>query len=190
MVSSPDCTSQCHLQTTTHSSSPATLRLSVPFLFSQTRLLIHILRCSFHLPASCLPFRTAPIRNGKLGGLRPLVSGQWDFTDQEWQTWWSSSWQTTPLRLSALGADRNAQSFNWPSPVTVMSQVPLQQEPHLDSAYGTATLQTTTPSMATPPPYQANTCDLPQQVPTCRERRPGTTPCTAPASWAFLSLRL
>ena len=32
----------------------------------------------------------------------------------EWQSWWSSSWRTTPRWLASLGAERDAQSFTWP----------------------------------------------------------------------------
>ena len=42
------------------------------------------------------------------------MSGQWQCASPEWQSWWSSSWQTTPPWLAALGAERDAQSFTWP----------------------------------------------------------------------------
>ena len=32
-----------------------------------------------------------------------------------WQSWWDAAWQPTPRWLSALGADREAQSFDWPT---------------------------------------------------------------------------
>ena len=36
-------------------------------------------------------------------------------TDREWQSWWFAAWQSTPRWPSALGADREAQSFDWPT---------------------------------------------------------------------------
>ena len=43
------------------------------------------------------------------------MSDQRHYTDQEWQTWRSTAGQTTPRWPSALGADREAQSYDWPS---------------------------------------------------------------------------
>ena len=34
----------------------------------------------------------------------------WQYAASEWQTWWSSSWQTTPRWLATLGAEHDAQS--------------------------------------------------------------------------------
>ena len=91
--------SQRHLQTTIHSNSHVTLRPLVPSLFSQAHRLIHT-------PA---PYRLC----------FPLLDHSWRislrYTDQEWQTWCSAAWQSTRRWLSALGADRDAQSFDWPT---------------------------------------------------------------------------
>ena len=87
MVSGPECPSQCHLQTTTHSSSHVTRRLSVPCLshihaLSSTSLqpfTAFVCLFSFPLPDhSCPTSGTTLIKSGKLGGPqqgRPLRAG-------------------------------------------------------------------------------------------------------------------
>ena len=36
-------------------------------------------------------------------------------TDPEWSAWWDDAWRPTPRWLTALGAARHAQSFEWPT---------------------------------------------------------------------------
>ena len=43
------------------------------------------------------------------------MANQWLYTDPEWSAWWHDAWRPTPRWRSALGADRHAQSFDWPS---------------------------------------------------------------------------
>ena len=43
------------------------------------------------------------------------MADQWRSNDQQWCSWWDAAWQPTPRWLSALGADHEAQSFDWPT---------------------------------------------------------------------------
>ena len=43
------------------------------------------------------------------------MADQWRAADRQWHAWWSADWQSTPRWLPALGADREAQSLDWPT---------------------------------------------------------------------------